>query len=74
MLKYFAYDYIPNPYTIFKGISKLEPGFYASLFGNHIEKRQYWNIEFNESLYRRKTIAEYEKTFRELHMLKENDR
>ncbi|MGB2705624.1 MAG: asparagine synthase (glutamine-hydrolyzing), partial [Candidatus Omnitrophota bacterium] len=69
MLKYFAHDYIPNPHTIFKGISKLEPGFYASLSGGRaLEKNRYWNIRFDESR-RKKSVTEYESDFRS--MLKE---
>ena len=65
MLKYFAHDYIPNPYTIFKGISKLEPGFYAVLSGRRLEKKQYWNIKFDETR-REKNPEEYGFRFREL--------
>ncbi len=65
MLKYFAYDYIPNPHTIFKNISKLEPGYYALLSENRLEKNRYWNIRFDES-HKDLNIGEYEETFREL--------
>jgi len=63
MMKYFAYDYIPNPHTIFKGISKLEPGFCASLSGAHFKKTRYNNISFDESR-TGKRPAEYETEFR----------
>lgn len=65
MLKYFAYDYIPNPHTIFKAISKLEPGYYAVLTGGDLKKARYWNIKFDESDKALPT-AVYEERFREL--------
>ena len=65
MSKYFAYDYIPNPHTIFKNISKLEPGFWASFSDRGLEKKPYWNIKFDESP-KKKPIEEYEKTFVDL--------
>jgi len=65
MLKYFAYDYIPNPHTIFKGIHKLEPGFFAVVSKEGFKKKEYWNIKFDESC-TKKTTEDYEKTFRDL--------
>ncbi|NQT22267.1 MAG: asparagine synthase (glutamine-hydrolyzing), partial [Candidatus Omnitrophica bacterium] len=63
MLKYFAHDYIPNPHSIFKGISKLEPGSYAVLSGTSFTKKRYWNITFNKS---GSNIKACEEKFREL--------
>ena len=49
MMKYFAYDYIPAPCTIFKGISKLEAGFYATFQNNKLDLKKYWDLDFDES-------------------------
>ena len=44
---FFAYQYVPDPKTIFKGIFKLEPGHYLEITENSFEKSQYWNISFS---------------------------
>ncbi len=40
---YLAFNYVPAPYTIFKGIKKLEPGRYLTLQDNNLEVRKYWD-------------------------------
>ena len=65
MFKYLAYDYIPNPNSIFKNITKLDPGHFAVLSNGRLEKRRYWNIKFDESreIY---DVREYGQRFKDL--------
>jgi asparagine synthase (glutamine-hydrolysing) len=44
---FFAYQYIPDPKTIFKGIHKLEPGHYLLINDQGLKKQQYWDISFS---------------------------
>ena len=39
---YLAFNYIPAPFTIFKGIKKLEPGKYLLLQDRNVEIKIYW--------------------------------
>ena len=43
---FFAYQYVPDPKTIFEGIFKLEPGHYLEVDQSGIKKSQYWDISF----------------------------
>lgn len=45
---FFAYQYVPDPKTIFKGIFKLEPGHFLTVNADGITKQQYWDISFKE--------------------------
>jgi len=65
MFKYLAYDYIPNPNSIFKNITKLEPGHFAVLSNGRLEKRRYWNIKFDESR-ESYDVREYGQRFKDL--------
>ncbi len=49
LFKYLAYDYIPNPHTIFKNIYKLPPAHYAIISDGKIKVREYWDIKFDET-------------------------
>jgi len=40
---YFAFGYIPSPFTIFKNIKKLKPGHYLIIQNGNIIIKQYWN-------------------------------
>ncbi len=42
--KYFAYEYVPSPGSIFKNISKLEAGSKMTLKGASIKVSQYWDL------------------------------
>ncbi len=44
---FFAYQYIPDPKTIFQNIYKLEPGHYLLATAKGIEKKQYWDVSFS---------------------------
>lgn len=43
---FFAYQYIPDPKTIYQNIHKLEPGHYLTVTKDGINKKQYWDISF----------------------------
>lgn len=42
--KYFQYEYVPTPHTMFKGMFKLEPGHYAAYDGTSISKTKFWDV------------------------------
>lgn len=44
--KYFQYEYIPTPYSIFKNTWKLEPGTYLEWDGKEAKKTQFWKPTF----------------------------
>ncbi|UCH72117.1 MAG: asparagine synthase (glutamine-hydrolyzing), partial [Thermoplasmatales archaeon] len=44
---YLAFNYIPSPHTIFKGIKKLRPGQFLILQNNELEVKEYWNTPKN---------------------------
>jgi len=46
---FFAYQYIPDPKTIFNDVFKLEPGHYLSLDSSGLTKKQYWDISFAQT-------------------------
>lgn len=43
---FFAYQYVPDPKTIFQNIFKLEPGHYLQITQNSFTHKQYWDISF----------------------------
>ncbi|MBI4915342.1 MAG: asparagine synthase (glutamine-hydrolyzing) [Acidobacteria bacterium] len=45
---YLTYLYVPHPMTIFEGISKLEPGCFATWSGGELRVARYWNPDLNE--------------------------
>lgn len=45
--KYFQYEYVPTPHSIFKNVFKLEPGHYIEYNGKDLVKNKYWDIKFN---------------------------
>jgi len=42
---YFAFNYVPAPYTIFKAIRKLEPGHFLILEQGKLEVKKYWDVD-----------------------------
>lgn len=44
--KYLAYDYIPTPHTIFRGVYKLEPGHYLIYEKGSVAKTCFWDVQF----------------------------
>ncbi len=47
--KYFFYDYIPTPHTIFKNVFKLEPATFLKFENQQISKKKFWEMNFPES-------------------------
>lgn len=46
---FFAYQYIPDPKTIYSNVHKLAPGHWLKTNGKHSEIRQYWDVSFGSS-------------------------
>lgn len=44
MSRFFTFEYIPAPQTIFKGIKKLLPGHMMVLSGTKIQVKSYWDV------------------------------
>lgn len=44
--KYFLYEYVPSPHTIYKSIKRLEAGNLLIWRDNNISIKRYWNISF----------------------------
>jgi len=47
---FFAYQYIPDPKTIYQNIHKLEPGYYLLFNSEGMSKHQYWDISFAKTI------------------------
>jgi asparagine synthase (glutamine-hydrolysing) len=45
--EYLAYQYVPHPRTIFRGISKLPPGYYAIWRDGRLDVQPYWQPDLN---------------------------
>lgn len=43
---FFAYQYIPDPKTIYHNVHKLAPGHWLRTNGCHSESAQYWDVDF----------------------------
>ncbi|MCH8499097.1 MAG: asparagine synthase (glutamine-hydrolyzing) [Marinobacter sp.] len=43
---FFAYQYVPDPKTIYQNLHKLEPGFWLKTDGRQVQRGQYWNLSF----------------------------
>ena len=43
---FFAYQYIPDPKTIYRSVHKLAPGHWLKTDGRRIETAQYWDLSF----------------------------
>ncbi|MCP2621209.1 asparagine synthase (glutamine-hydrolyzing), partial [Candidatus Aminicenantes bacterium AC-334-E05] len=46
LAKYFAFEYIPAPQTIFKGIKKLLPGHLIVMKNGEVKIKKYWDIKY----------------------------
>ena len=51
LLLYLAFSYVPAPYTIFKGIRKLEPGHSLILENGRLQIDKYWDVPQDQELY-----------------------
>ncbi|MAR91593.1 MAG: asparagine synthase (glutamine-hydrolyzing) [Pseudomonadales bacterium] len=47
---FFAYQYVPDPKTIFEDIYKLEPGHTLTVTPEGITRQQYWNLSFQHPI------------------------
>ncbi len=47
---YLKYLFIPHPKSIYKNISKLEPGHYLLFEKGKLQIRQYWDVDFSKTL------------------------
>lgn len=45
---FFAYQYVPDPKTIFSNIFKLEPGHTLTVTAKSLRKQKYWDLSFVE--------------------------
>lgn len=45
---FFAYQYVPDPKTIYKNIHKLPPGHWLITDGIRTEQHQYWDVSFSQ--------------------------
>ncbi len=45
---YLTYDFIPAPYSIFKGIRKLPPGHYLVYRDGQLKEGAYWDLDFKD--------------------------
>ncbi|WP_372972227.1 asparagine synthase (glutamine-hydrolyzing) [Marinobacter sp.] len=43
---FFAYQYVPDPKTIYRNIYKLQPGHWLITNGDEIREKQYWDVSF----------------------------
>lgn len=44
---FFAYQYVPDPKTIYKNIHKLPPGYWLETDGERVCQHQYWDVSFS---------------------------
>ncbi|MEH7383526.1 asparagine synthase (glutamine-hydrolyzing) [Bacillus sp. JJ1533] len=49
MNHYLSYNYVPSPYTMFKGIKKLKPGNYIRITEGNLNEIEYWDVPLNIS-------------------------
>jgi asparagine synthase (glutamine-hydrolysing) len=59
---YFQLNYIPQPYSIIEGVSKLEPGSYLKIAGNSLSIHQYYNLKKEQGSYNKYTYEDAQKT------------
>jgi asparagine synthase (glutamine-hydrolysing) len=46
---FLSFGFIPSPYTIFKNVYKLDPGYYIIKTINKFRKEQYWKFDYENS-------------------------
>jgi asparagine synthase (glutamine-hydrolysing) len=73
---FFAYGFIPAPWTIHREIRKLRPGYYLQVDERGVREHQYWDVSFDRKLTAppRDIAAEFLERFRdsvEMRMLSE---
>lgn len=66
LFQYFQLNYTPSPWSIFKGVAKLEPGSWMKIIKNKIEKGTYYTMPiFDEA----KAPKDYDSAKKTLHEL-----
>jgi asparagine synthase (glutamine-hydrolysing) len=48
--QYLSFQFVPAPYTIFKGIKKLPPASYLICEKGNIQIKRYWELDFNNKI------------------------
>jgi asparagine synthase (glutamine-hydrolysing) len=61
---YLTYQYVPHPWTIFQGISKLPPAHYALYRDGQLDVRSYWQPDFNRE--QKRSAEDYAEELRAL--------
>lgn len=61
--EFLAYQYVPHPNTIFRGIRKLPPAHYAVFDGSTLQVEAYWRPDFN--LVDRRSYRDHQALLRE---------
>jgi asparagine synthase (glutamine-hydrolysing) len=46
---FLTFEYIPSPYSIFKNVYKLPPGFWLLYENGELKKQQYWHLHYHTS-------------------------
>jgi asparagine synthase (glutamine-hydrolysing) len=49
---FFTYGFIPAPFTIYKQIRKLRPGYFMTVDAHGLRAEQYWDVSFEQKLTR----------------------
>jgi asparagine synthase (glutamine-hydrolysing) len=49
IIDFFKYLYIPHPKSIYKNVSKLEPGHYLFYTNGELQTKEYWDIDFSST-------------------------
>lgn len=63
---YMRMGYVPEPYTMFKGIKKLPPAHYAVLKGAELSLKEYWEIrDFSNRSSREETVTDIRELFKD---------
>lgn len=44
--RYLAYDFVPAPYSMIRGVAKLSPGYVLTVTHDKVETRRYWDIPY----------------------------
>ena len=64
---YLSLGYVPAPYTLYSGISRLLPGHYLVVRDGHVQDRAYWDLpaitELDMASDSERTYAEFEEIF-----------
>jgi asparagine synthase (glutamine-hydrolysing) len=62
---YLTFNYIPAPYTIFKGIRKLEPGHYLTIENGNLNISKYWDTPLdNDAELSRLSLKDQEEEYK----------